>query len=202
MDLFAGEPAGGAVVLEGVDQAVAIAEVLVLAARVVEQVAVLLVVAGDGRRACTEDGLGKVVVLGKLAPLVALGLVDAEHGLVGEVQVDGVPPHAAGLGFDGLVFPAVVVGRLRLAGARRGAGGLVALVLGVGERVGVLAPLDGLLGDAALVVVLEVVVGVLGDLEVAGGERIVDLGVVGQPGVRGGIDDVLEEVGRDRSGIA
>ena len=75
--------------------------------------------------------------------------------------------------------------------------GVGALGIAQGERL--LAAVDRLLGDAALGVVLEVEVGVLGHLLVGSRQRVVHLRVGDEPGVGGRVDDVFEEPG-DGSG--
>lgn len=109
-----------------------------------------------------------------------------QHGLARVVGVDDVLT-AAGEGIDGFGFPVVVV---------VGEGGF-----GVAEGEAAAAPFDILAGHPFVGIVLEVVIGVLGDFGVGGGEGIGDGAIGVEAGVGLGVDDVFEQVPRGAAGV-
>ena len=171
------------------------------------QVGVGRVVAGDGRRLGLEDYLAPRVVLVRRVVLVIRvpvlvvqvrirGIARVhelvQHHLAEEVAIDDVLV-AVGQGLLGAVVPGVRIvggiGGVRLVGVIEGAdaagGGGADLAGGRGP-----GPLDVVLRDAVLLVVLEVVLGVGLDFVIGGRGRVADVG--SKRAVGGRVEDVLQ----------
>src|SRR5206468_3128365 len=91
------------------DEAVTISQVLVVAAHLVQQVRVLLVVATDRGWGRLQDDATLIVVLVERGPFLARGrvVVNLEHGLGGKVRVNDVAV-AVWQRLDGLLRPTVI----------------------------------------------------------------------------------------------
>ena len=183
----AGRGGGGrglGVIVGQLDQARVVGKVLVAPVLVHQQVRAGLVIAGDGRWLGLFDQAALRVILVEGDPLVAVQarvarvadvLEHAEHHLAKAVGVVEVLV-AVGQGFDGLVLPGVGVGgcaHAQLVDRVGRHGG----TLGIGKGVGADAarcrparPLHRVQGDAALRVVLEVLLRERRDLGVGGGK--------------------------------